>query len=311
MSELTGNMNKTPASFGRVGVLMGGTSSERAISLDSGSAIVSGLKAVGFDAIGVDIGDKPLQSIVDAHLTVAFIALHGGEGEDGRIQSLLEHLKIPYTGSGPSASSLAMNKLNTKLVAKGFDVPSPPFCILDEKSHWSDVLGQLGGTAMVKPVREGSSIGMAKVSSSEDLEKAFLAAKQFDDCVIAEAWVHGSEYTVALLDGEALPPIKLVAKNDFYDFHAKYESNETQYLCPCGLSDSDIEHLSQLAQKTFHALGCKGWGRADFMQDAEGHFWLLEMNTVPGMTSHSLVPMAAKAAGLSFEQLVARILSLV
>lgn len=311
MSDFNNQIKPDAATFGRVGVLMGGTSSEREISLDSGQAILRALQASGFDAVGIDIADNPLKKIVGANLQTAFIALHGGEGEDGRIQALLEHLGIPYTGSGPAASSLAMNKLNTKLVAAGFDVPSPKFFVLNENSPWEKLLEELGGIAMIKPVREGSSIGMARVETPADFKKAYAVAMQFDDCVIAEAWVKGEEYTVALLDSKALPPIKLVANSDFYDFHAKYQSNDTQYICPCGLSAEEIRELSLLAEKTFFALGCKGWGRADFMRDSEGRFWLLEMNTVPGMTSHSLVPMAAKARGIAFNDLVGQILETV
>jgi len=233
---------------------------------------------------------------------VAFIALHGRGGEDGVIQGLLEHLKLPYTGSGVMASAIGMDKVRTKQLWKGAGLPPPPFYVagLDDRD--------IGFPLMVKPSHEGSSIGMAKVDSAAELNKALEDARAYDSDVLVEAWVRGPEYTVAIVDGRALPSIRLKTPNAFYDFEAKYQSNSTEYLCPAGLDDADEQALRALALKAFEAVGCQGWGRVDVMRDEHGDWQLLEVNTVPGMTDHSLVPMAAKADGDDFATLVARIL---
>lgn len=290
--------------LGRVVVLFGGASAEREVSLQSGSAVVKALSEEGIDVVALDVHEQPLNEILSAKADRAFIALHGPGGEDGKIQALLEILGIPYSGSGVAASSLCMSKLKTKQLWRGVGLPTPDFCMLNQSSDWDNVIKTLSGRAMVKPCHEGSSIGMALVSSADELHKAYLNASAYDRFVLAEQYVVGSEYTVAILNGEALPPIKLETNNTFYDFNAKYLSNDTRYLCPCGLDSEKENELKVLALRAFDAVGAVGWGRVDIMADSEGKFQLLEVNTVPGMTSHSLVPMAAKAAGLSFNELV-------
>lgn len=293
---------------GRVAVLFGGQSAEREISLQSGDAVVRALSEAGVDVVAVDVRENPLTSILTAKADRAFIALHGPGGEDGKIQALLEFLQIPYTGSGVSASALSMDKVRSKQLWRGVGLPTPEFCLLTENTDWPDATSKLGGVAMVKPCHEGSSIGMSRVTNAEELEQAYLQASKFDKTVMAETFITGAEYTVAILNGEALPPIKLETNHQFYDFDAKYQANDTGYLCPCGLSAEDEQRLKDLACSAFATLGAAGWGRVDIMADNEGQFYLLELNTVPGMTSHSLVPMAAKAAGYSFNELVLAIL---
>lgn len=290
-----------------VAVLLGGTSGERDISLLSGNAIFEGLKNKGFDVVAIDTADKAwVQQVADKYRHV-FIALHGPGGEDGTVQGLLEMLDVSYTGSGVMASALAMDKMRCKQLWQGIGLPTADFVELTTDSDWQGLMAKWH-QAMVKPAHEGSSLGMAKVESAEQLAKAYEFASQYDDVVIAEQWINGNEYTVAILDGEALPPIRLETENTFYDYEAKYISNQTQYICPCGLDDKKEQELKKLAEKAFASIGCKGWGRVDFMQDGKGDFYLLEVNTVPGMTDHSLVPMAAKAVGIGFDDLVEKIL---
>lgn len=290
--------------LGRVAVLYGGTSAEREISLQSGKAIIRALSEEGVDVVPVDIRDNALQDILNAKADRAFIALHGAGGEDGKMQALLEFLQIPYTGSGVSASALCMDKVRTKQLLRGVGLPTPDYALLTEKTDWAAAIKELGGDAIVKPCHEGSSIGMARVTSADELQAAFIDAANYDRVVLAERFVRGAEYTVAILNGEALPPIKLETDHTFYDFVAKYEANDTRYLCPCGLDAAKEAQLQHLALSAFTAVGAIGWGRVDVMADSEGRFYVLELNTVPGMTSHSLVPMAAKAAGYSFNDLV-------
>lgn len=291
-------------SLGRVAVLYGGASAEREISLQSGAAVIRALEEKGVKVIAVDINENPLQAILDAKADRAFIALHGAGGEDGKIQALLEFLNIPYTGSGVSASSLCMDKVRTKQLLRGVGLPTPDYEVLTENTDWQAAIETLGGDAIVKPCHEGSSIGMARVATAAELQSAYLAAARFDRVVLAERYISGAEYTVAVLDTQALPPIKLETDHRFYDYVAKYEADDTRYVCPCGLDATKEEQLKQLALAAFYAVGASGWGRVDIMADREGNFYLLELNTVPGMTSHSLVPMAAKAAGYSFNELV-------
>lgn len=294
--------------LGRVGVLLGGTSSEREVSLQSGAAVVAALADAGVDHVAIDIGPNAIADIQSAKIDRAFLALHGAGGEDGRIQALLEYLQIPYTGSGVQASALAMDKLRTKQLWRGVHLSTPDFAILDAHSDWQQVLSQLGGEAMVKPAHEGSSIGMSRVNSAEGLAQAYSDAAVYDGSVIAECLIVGGEYTVAILGGEALPPIKLETDHIFYDYDAKYIADDTRYLCPCGLSPQKEREIKALALAAFNSVGCDGWGRVDVMADKELNFYLLEVNTAPGMTSHSLVPMAAKVHGLSFAELVLTIL---
>jgi D-alanine-D-alanine ligase len=290
--------------LGRVAVLYGGTSAEREISLQSGKAVITAFSEEGVDVIPVDIGSSPLQSILNAKADRAFIALHGAGGEDGRMQALLEFLGIPYTGSGVSASALSMDKVRTKQLLRGVGLPTPDYALLTENTDWTKTIVALGGEAIVKPCHEGSSIGMSRASTADELQTAYAAAAAFDRVVLAERFIVGAEYTVAILNGQALPPIKLETDHRFYDFDAKYEAEDTRYICPCGLSPEKEMELRQIALSAFNAVGADGWGRVDVMADKAGEFYVLELNTVPGMTSHSLVPMAAKASGLSFNDLV-------
>lgn len=294
--------------LGKVAVLMGGTSAERPVSLNSGAAVLAALIESGIDAIGIDIRENAAQQLSNAEFDRAFIALHGRGGEDGTMQGLLELLNKPYTGSGVMASALGMDKWRTKLVWDACQVATPKAFVLEEDSDWDAIMQALGGLAMVKPAREGSSIGMRKVHSSEALADSYAFAVQHDDLVIAEQYIEGKEFTVTILAEQALPAIQLVTTHDFYDFDAKYKANDTQYLLPSGLPDYAEAELQKMSLKAFKLVGCTGWGRVDAMQDKEGNFWLLEVNTSPGMTDHSLVPMAASAAGLNFSALVIKIL---
>jgi D-alanine-D-alanine ligase len=294
--------------LGRVGVLLGGTSSEREISLQSGAAVVAALVEAGIDHVAIDVGVNAIADIQAAKIDRAFLALHGAGGEDGRIQAVLEYLNIPFTGSGVQASALAMDKLRTKQLWRGVDLPTPDFAVLNANSNWQKTLADLGGEVMVKPAHEGSSIGMARVKTAQDLADAYNSAAKYDGSVIAESLIVGSEFTIAILGGEALPPIMLETDHTFYDFNAKYIASDTRYICPCGLTPEKETELKNLALAAFNSVGCDGWGRVDVMADKSQNFYLLEVNTLPGMTSHSLVPMAAKARGLSFSELVLTIL---
>lgn len=297
------------ARFGRVGVLLGGNSAEREVSLRSGEAIHAALISQGIDAVKIDTAANAVDAITAANIDRAFIALHGPGGEDGRMQALLEYLNIPYTGSGVQASAIAMDKWRTKQIWRGEGLSTPEYLVVSEGMDLSAALASLGGKVMVKPSHEGSSIGMSRAECVESLTEAIEAAAKLDSTIILERLIEGPEYTVAILNEQVLPPIRLEAANTFYDYQAKYHSNETRYLCPCGLADEAVAELEALAMQGFEAIGCKGWGRVDVMADAQGKFYMLEVNTVPGMTDHSLVPMAAKQAGYSFEQLVVHILN--
>lgn len=300
--------------IGRVGVLYGGLSSEREVSLQSGAAVIAALQEAGIDHVAIDVSENIIADIQAAKIDRAFLILHGPGGEDGRIQALLEFLNIPYTGSDVQSSALAMDKLRTKYLWTGlsanssFKLPTPEFAVLVRDSDFVAVLAKLGGEAMVKPANEGSSIGMSRVKNATELEAAFNMAAKYQGSVLVERLIVGAEYTVAILDGEALPPIKLETHHSFYDYDAKYIAEDTRYLCPCGLSVEKEAELKQLALNAFNALGCRGWGRVDVMADAQQNFYLLEVNTAPGMTSHSLVPMAAKAVNLTFAELVLTVL---
>lgn len=300
--------------LGRVGVLYGGLSAEREISLQSGAAVIEALVETGVDHVAIDVGDNIIADIQAANIDRAFLILHGPGGEDGRMQALLEFLNIPYTGSDVASSALAMDKLRTKQLWRGVDIngqqglPTPEFAVLGQGSDFAKVLETLGGEVMVKPANEGSSIGMSRVNNAAALETAFQTAAQYQGSVLVERLIVGSEYTIAIVDGEALPPIKLETNHSFYDFNAKYLADDTRYICPCGLSPEKEQELKTLAINAFNTVGCRGWGRVDVMADAQQNFYLLEVNTAPGMTSHSLVPMAAEAVGLSFAELVLTIL---
>lgn len=293
--------------FGKVAVMMGGWSAEREISLMSGEAVLSGLQARGIDAQGVDVDRDICHVLAESDFERVFNILHGTGGEDGTIQGLMEILDMPFTGSSVTASALTMDKLLTKRIWRSAGLPTPTFMRLTAETDWPAVVSTLELPLIVKPVSEGSSIGMYKIEKETELKSAWEKASEYGD-VFAEQWITGEEYTVAILQGESLPVIRLETPHQFYDYDAKYAANDTQYYCPCGLSAEQEDGMQKLALTAFNALGASGWGRVDIMRDAEGKDWLIEVNTVPGMTSHSLVPKAAKAAGIEFDVLVERIL---
>lgn len=299
---------RDPKAFGRVAVLYGGKSAEREVSLKSGAAVLSALQAAGVDAFGIDVGDAFLQRLSAERIDRAFIVLHGRGGEDGSMQGLLECAGIPYTGSGILASALAMDKLRTKQVWQSLGLPTPRHAVLASEADCRAAAESLGFPLIVKPAHEGSSIGMAKVDDTAALIEAWQAACTYDSQVLVEQWIQGPEYTIATLRGEVLPPIGLGTPHAFYDYEAKYLADDTQYRIPCGLDADKEQELRTLSARACEAVGIRGWARVDVMQDAAGAFWLLEVNTVPGMTDHSLVPMAARAVGLDFQQLVLAIL---
>jgi D-alanine-D-alanine ligase len=301
-------MTSKLTNFGKVGVIYGGNSSEREISLLTGAAIVKALKNQGVDTVAIDIKDQSLEAIKAANIDRAFVALHGPGGEDGTLQGALEYLGIPYTGSGVMASALAMDKLRCKQIWKGIDLATTDFASLNKGTDWQQTLDRLGGCVVVKPACEGSSVGMSIAESAEQLKQAWKLAYKYDAKVIAEPRLMGEEYTVAILADKALPSIKIQANATFYDYEAKYLSDKTEYFCPSGLDNERENELAQLCINAFNSIDGKGWGRVDVMTDLNGKFYTLEVNTVPGMTSHSLVPMAAKASGIDFEKLVLAIL---
>jgi D-alanine-D-alanine ligase len=294
--------------FGKVAVLMGGRSAEREISLKSGAMVLGALQRSGVDAHAFDPRDERLEELVAARFERAFIALHGRFGEDGTVQGALEYLGIPYTGSGVLASALAMDKWRTKLLWQARGMPTPAYELLTPQSDATEVASRLGLPLMVKPASEGSSIGMTKVTSVEMLDAAYELAARYDKVVMAEAFVEGMELTAGILGNETLPLIRLETPRAFYDYEAKYFADDTRYICPCGLPASREKRVQEVALAAFDALGCTSWGRVDLMLDRAGNPFLLEVNTVPGMTDHSLVPMAARARGMSFEDLCVRIL---
>ena len=298
-----------PEAFGRVAVLYGGKSAEREVSLKSGAAVLNALQTAGVDAFGIDVGDDLLKRLSQESIDRAFIVLHGRGGEDGSMQGLLECAGIPYTGSGVLASSLAMDKLRTKQVWQSLGLPTPRHAVLSSQADCEAAARDLGFPLMVKPAHEGSSIGMAKVDDVQALIAAWQDAARYDSQVLVEQWIAGPEFTIAMLRGQVLPPIGLGTPHSFYDYEAKYLADDTQYRIPCGLDEAKEAELKQLTARACEAVGTQGWARVDVMQDLNGQFWLLEVNTVPGMTDHSLVPMAARAAGLDFQQLVLAILA--
>ena len=297
-----------PRSFGKVAVLMGGKSAEREISLMSGNNVLAGLRRQGIDAHAFDPAERPVFEIKSGGYARAFVVLHGRYGEDGTVQGALELMESPYTGSGVMASALCMDKLRTKLVWLATGLPTPRHAVLTADSDWAAVAKQLGLPLIVKPAREGSSIGLTKVTSLEKIEAAYELAAQHDTLVIAEEFIAGRELTAAFLMDRALPLIRIEAPQGNYDYQHKYFSDDTQYHCPCGLPAAQERELQALVMRAVDALGCSGWGRADLMLREDGKAFLLEMNTVPGMTGHSLVPMAARAAGVEFDDLVVKIL---
>lgn len=301
-------MTQIKQSLGKVAVLYGGNSAEREVSLNSGNAVFAALTSQGIDAVKIDTQNDLIAQLDNHEFDLAFIALHGVGGEDGTIQGLLEFYGLSYTGSGVKASAICMDKWRTKLIWMGLGLPTPRFIKAESVAMLAAFSTQVGFPLMVKPALEGSSIGISKVKESSELKSAFESAQNTGSPVLAEQFITGKEYTVAILNGKALPAIELKPANDFYDYQAKYLQNDTEYLVPCDLEQAKEAELQRLAIKAYDALDCSGWGRVDFMQDENGQFWLIEVNTVPGMTDHSLVPMAAKAAGIEFPQLVTEIL---
>lgn len=297
-----------PEAFGRVAVLLGGDSAEREISLRSGRAVLAALTRRGVDARAVDPAETPLAALAAQGFDRAFVALHGPGGEDGSVQGALEWLGLPYTGSGVLGSAIGMDKLRTKQLAAANGVATPPFRVLSSAAGCRAAVAELGLPLAVKPATQGSSVGMSKVERAEDVEAAWRAAAALDPVVIAEPWIQGQELTVGILQGEALPVIRIETPRAFYDYEAKYHADDTRYHVPCGLPPDVEETVRRAALAAFRAAGAQGWGRADFMLGQDGVPLLLEINTVPGMTDHSLVPMAARAVGIDFDELCWRVL---
>lgn len=306
---MTSGATDSKREYGKVAVMMGGHSAEREISLASGRAVLEALLAAGVDAHALDPADARFQgALLEGGYAHAFIALHGRGGEDGVMQGMLEVAGIPYTGSGVLGSALGMDKLRAKQVWQSAGIPTPAFSVLTSMAEVTAAQEDLQYPVIVKPAQEGSSIGISKVESSAMLPEAWQQAARYDGSVLVEQWIDGAEYTAGILGAEVLPLIRLETPNTFYDYAAKYEADTTQYLIPCGLDAAQEKMLQGLALKAFRAVGANGWGRVDFMLDGTGQPWFIEVNTVPGMTDHSLVPMAARAAGYDFGQLVCRIL---
>ena len=300
------SMNK----FGKVAVLFGGKSAEREVSLKSGAAVLRALQASGVDAHAFDPAEQDLHQLKEQGFSLAFIALHGRFGEDGTVQGALELMGIPYTGSGVMASALAMDKWRTKMIWRAAGLPIPDFRLVKSDSDFDAIVDQLGLPLFVKPANEGSSVGISKVKTRAELRPAYELAARHDPLVIAEQFIGGGEYTAAMLGDQALPVIKIEPATEFYDYEAKYFRDDTRYLLPCGLSPAQEREMQDLAKQGFAVVGGAGWGRVDFLMDEKGKPYLLELNTSPGMTDHSLVPMAARHAGIPFEQLVLQVLEM-
>lgn len=301
------------AEFGRVAVIYGGNSAERSVSLNSGREVLDGLCRAGVDAFGLDLygegaAEDPIRQLLEARFDRAFLILHGPVGEDGTLQGVLRMMDKPFTGSDVTASALGMDKLRTKQLWKGAGLPTPDFMVLRRPEDLAELEALIGFPVMVKPAHEGSSIGMAKAENMAQLRSAYELAHGYDGLVLAERWMSGAEFTVAVLHGRALPAIRLETPHGFYDFDAKYTSNDTHYLFELGISEEKEAELKKLCEEAFRMVGCSGWARVDVMQDQYGDFQLLEINTAPGMTDHSLVPMAARQNGMAFSELVVEIL---
>jgi D-alanine-D-alanine ligase len=304
----------SPLKNQKLAVLYGGNSAEREVSLNSGQAVAQGLRQAGFEVELIDTKGFCLTDLTKRNIDRVFIALHGRGGEDGCVQGALQYMGIPYTGSDVLGSALSMDKIRSKQVFQAQGLPTAPYAIVERNDYQEEqaeqILNALGDMVMVKPANEGSSIGMAKAQTADELHQALTAAFEYDDEILVEAWINGPEYTVAILGDEALPAIHMETPREFYDYEAKYQSTTTQYHCPAGLSDEDESSLKALALKAFKATGAKGWGRVDVMRNNENEWQLLEVNTVPGMTETSLVPKSAKVHGISFSELVTRIVEI-
>lgn len=303
-------MSSNVNAFGKVAVMFGGNSAEREVSLRSGKAVLKALQDAGIDAFAFDPQTQSLAELAASAAQRVFIVLHGRGGEDGSMQGALQQLGLPYTGSGVLGSALAMDKIRCKWLFQAQQLPTAPFAVVhNNDTDFAGLLASLGGKVMVKPANEGSSIGMSAASTAAELEQAIHAALKYDSEILVERWINGREFTVALLNGQVLPVVEMRTPRAFYDYEAKYQANSTEYLCPAPLSAEQTAAMQDTALKAFNAVGASGWGRVDIMLDQSGQHYLLEVNTVPGMTEKSLVPMAAKAAGLSFQQLVLAILN--
>jgi D-alanine-D-alanine ligase len=294
--------------FGKVAVLLGGKSAEREVSLKSGGMVLKALRSRGVDAHPFDPAERSLEDLLKENFARVFIALHGRFGEDGTLQGALDWLGIPYTGSGVLASALAMDKVRTKRLWQAEGLPTAPFAVLQSKSAFAAIAKKLGTPLFVKPATEGSSVGMTKVKAAGKLKAAYQLAAKYDPVVIAEKFIDGPELTVGILGDQVLPIIRIETPREFYDYEAKYLRDDTRYLIPCGLPATKEKEIQALCLEAFRSLGCRGWGRVDLMIDRRGRPYLLEINTSPGMTDHSLVPMAARAVGLSYEDLCVRVL---
>ncbi|MFT5063899.1 MAG: D-alanine-D-alanine ligase [Gammaproteobacteria bacterium] len=305
MSQLTQRITN-PADFGKVAVLLGGGSAEREVSLNSGNAVLAGLLRKGVDAHPFDPAERDLAELTQ--FDRVHIALHGRDGEDGTLQGALQLLGVPYTGSGVMGSALGMDKVATKRLWMGYELPTAVYALMSSADQAEEIFAEMRGEAFVKPVLEGSSIGIARVASAEDLRVAWQNAQQYNCTVMVEQFIDGAEYTAAILNGKVLPMIRLEAANQFYDYEAKYLVDSTQYHCPCGLPEEQEAAIAEICLKAFNVVGCSSWGRVDWMMNSKGEALLLEVNTSPGMTDHSLVPMAAQKAGIDFDSLVWMIL---
>lgn len=320
MNQLKGKTLAAPEDFGKVAVIYGGWAAEKEVSQRSGAAVLKAIESYGVDVVGIDLLDLKTESKLEtlANYDVIFNIVHGRGGEDGQLQALLEVHNVPYTGSGISACAIAMDKVMTKRIWQGMGIPTPEFAIIDAQhdmqdlaQHIDDMVQRLEFPMIIKPAQEGSSIGMRRAENKQELTEAIMYAAQYDSHILIERWMHGSEYTVAIIDGVALPAIQLKTTQVFYDYEAKYQRDDTEYLCPSDLSPEKEQEMQTWAVKAFNAIGCEGWGRVDVMTNERGEFKLLEVNTVPGMTDHSLVPMAAAAIDIDFQALVITVLSLV
>ncbi len=300
---------QNPQRFGRVAVLLGGFSAEREVSLNSGRAVLAALQRQGVDAEGFDPSERPLAELKSAGFDRAFNILHGTYGEDGVVQGALEALGIPYTGCGVLASAIAMDKFRTRLLWQSLGLPNVPYVVLKDDSDFAAVEQQLGLPLFVKPAAEGSSVGVVKIKQPGELAQVYPSLKQYHGEILAERAITGGEYACALVGDQALPSIRIIPTGEFYDYEAKYHRNDTTYQCPSDLSPAQEAQMQALARAAFAAVGGRGWGRVDFLRDDAGALYLLELNTVPGMTDHSLVPMAARAVGIDFDRLCVRILA--
>ena len=296
------------AEFGRVAVLLGGHSSEREVSLDTGAAVLEALQIRGVDAHAWDPAEHSMAAFIAADFDRVWIALHGPGGEDGAVQGLLQWLDVPYTGSGVMASAIAMDKVRSKHLFRAAGIPTPDYAVIRSRNEAAAAADRLGYPLIVKPPGQGSSVGMSKIFERDEVDAAVETALRYDDTALLETCIAGDELTVSVLQGRALPSIRIVTPRVFYDYRAKYESERTEYICPGTDTDEEEATYAELATAAFSELGCSGWGRVDFMTGANGQPQVLEVNTVPGMTSHSLVPMAAKRDGIDFEELCWRLL---